>query len=401
MKMLGSVRRFTRIRTLWIANWILLGLAGFLLGANINKFSGFPGTIKVAGVREISAASLKNELSKKDFMFINVHTPYEGEIEKTDMFIEFDSMIADKDRLPKDKNAAIILYCKTGRMSAEATRTLKGMGYTNVRHLSGGMDSWEKKGFKKLDLSKLSGEVLPKGGFTLPVSWEDIGPKLVGFGVIDLAKFEKSVNLTEEQKKILTERADVPVKIDSTNGQFVVDMLWALGLAQKSLVYDEGPLGKEYKKDVANFASTGGWTLAKGDAVNYLNRFDLVPLTPEQQIKVGEIAKNVYRPCCGNSTWFPDCNHGMAALAAIELLVSKGIPEADIYKYILGLNSFWFPDSYLTAATYFARQGTQWQDVDAKRVLGQEFSSAQGAGNIAQKVGPLPYAGSAGGSCGA
>ncbi|MDO8503971.1 MAG: rhodanese-like domain-containing protein [bacterium] len=391
--------RKLNIRTLWIANWILLGVAGFLVGANINKFSSLSNPLG-AGVPEISAANLKKSLAQKDFVFINVHTPYEGEIEKADMFIEFDSMITSKDSLPKDKNAAIILYCKTGRMSAEALKTLKSLGYTNVRHLSGGMDAWERAGYKKLDLSKLTEDVLPKEGFSLPVSWGDIGPKLVGFGVIDLAKFEKAVTLTDEQKKILTQNSSDQIKIDAGNGQFVVDMLWALGLAQKSLVYDEGPLGKEYKKDVANFASTGGWTLAKGNAVSYLNRFDLIPLTKEQQSQVAEIAKNVYRPCCGNSTWFPDCNHGMAALAAIELLVSKGIPEADIYKYILGLNSFWFPDSYLTAATYFARQGVAWQDVDAKRVLGQEFSSAQGAADIAKKVGPLPYAGSAGGSCG-
>ncbi|KKU23210.1 MAG: hypothetical protein UX34_C0014G0001, partial [Candidatus Woesebacteria bacterium GW2011_GWF1_46_13] len=271
----------------------------------------------------------------------------------------------------------------------------------NVRHLDGGMDAWKRVGGNVLDLSKLPDEVLPKEGFVLPVSWGDMGPRLVQLGVIDLTKFEEAVVMTDEQKEILKQGGDIPITINNQNSQFVVDVLWALGLAQKSIVYDEGPLGKEYKNEQGNFASTGGWTLAQGDAVNYLNKFDLIPLTPEQQKRVGEIAKNIYRPCCGNPTWFPDCNHGMAALAAIELLVSKGLSDEEIYKEVLKLNSFWFPDNYLMAATYFARQGTPWDKIDAKEVLGDKYSSGQGAGELYQKVGPLPYGGSAGGSCGA
>lgn len=386
-----KVKKETRFLLTLIASFVFFALVGFFAGRT---------PAKLATSETVSARELKKELEKKDFVFINVHTPYEGEIGKTDSFIQFDEMMASKQMLPQDKNTPIVLYCKTGRMSAEALKTLKGMGYTNVRHLEGGMESWEQSGNEVLDLSKLPDEVLPKEGFTLPVSWGDIGPRLIKTGAIDLKKFEEAVALTDEQKKILKEGGDIPIRIDNSNSQFVVDILWALGLVQKSIVYDEGPLGKEYKNERGNFASTGGWTLARSDAINYLNKYDLIPLTSEQQIRVGEIAKNVYRPCCGNSTWFPDCNHGMAALAAIELLVSKGFSDEEIYKEVLKLNSFWFPDNYLMAATYFARRGTPWEKIDAKEVLGDKYSSAQGAGKLYQEVGPLPYGGSAGGSCG-
>lgn len=253
---------------------------------------------------------------------------------------------------------------------------------------------------EKERVEKLVGQVLPKEGFELPVSWGDLGPRLIKAGVIDQQKFEQAVSLTDEQKEILTKGKDAKIKIDSTNGQFVVDLLWALGLAQKSIVYEEGPLGTEYKNEQGNFASTGGWTLASGDAVKYLGKYDLVSLTDEQQAKVGEIAKNVYRPCCGNPTWFPDCNHGMAALAAIEMMVSAGVSDDEIYKNILKLNSFWFPDTYLVTAVYFDRAGTSWDSVDAKEVLGKKFSSGQGAADISKKVGPLPGSENVGGSCG-
>lgn len=348
----------------------------------------------------ISAKQLVRMLADKNFTFINVHTPYEGEIERTDTFIPFDQVVANSSILPKDKNAAIILYCKTGRMSQEALETMKKLGYTNVKHLAGGMDAWQKTGGAIADLRTLEADVLPAEGIELPVSWGGLGPKLIKLGVIDEAKFRQAVKLTPQQEEILMKGSDTKIRIDATNSQFVVDMLWALGLAQKSAVYDEGPMGKEYKNEVGNFASTGGWTLARGNALSYLNRHDLIPLTAEQQQKVAEISKNVYRPCCGNSTWFPDCNHGMAALAIIELLVSANVDDATIYRNVLGFNSFWFPDSYLTVATYFARQGTPWRDVDPKLVLGAEYSSGSGAGTIAKKVGPLPYRPATGGSCG-
>lgn len=376
-----------------LAGFLLLGFAfgvnaqklGYLSG--LDSFGGFAATTKDS----LSARDLARMLKNKNFTLINVHTPYTGEIAQTDTFVAYDQLLAASDNLPKDKNAPIILYCETGRMSTEAVETMKKMGYTNVRHLAGGLVAWKASGGKTLDLSKLETEVLPDSGVEMPVKWGDLGPKLVAAGVIDLAKFKQAVKPTPDQEAVLTKATDKNISINRGNVQFVVDVLWALGLAQKSVVYDEGPMGTQYKSDAGNFASTGGWTLAAGNAMNYYNRFDLVTLNPEQQKRVAEISKNVYRPCCGNSTYFPDCNHGMAALAMIELMVAQGMDDKTIYKNILAFNAFWFPDNYLTVATYFARQGTAWKDIDAKVAMGEAYSSGQGSASLAQKVGQLPW----------
>lgn len=340
---------------------------------------------------EVDAGQLKSMLKDKHFVLINVHTPYAGEIPGTDKFIAFNNLVAGSAGLPKDRNTPIILYCRSGNMSAEALVTLHKLGYTNVRHLAGGMAAWRAQGGKLVDLSGIESDVLPATGVEMPVAWGDIGPQLVQKGVIDPAKFKEAVKLTPEQEEILTKGSDKNIAIDAKNTQFVVDMLWALGLAQKSLVYDQGPLGGQYKPEVANFASTGGWTLSRGHALEYYNSFDLIKLTGDQQRKVAEIAKHVYRPCCGNSTYFPDCNHGMAALAMIELMVAGGADEKTIYENLLGFNAFWFPDTYVTTAVYFARHGTAWKDVSAKEVMGERYSSGEGAGEIAEQVGDLPW----------
>jgi hypothetical protein len=243
-------------------------------------------------------------------------------------------------------------------------------------------------------------KVVPSKGFDLPISWGDLGPKLIALGVIDQNKFIQAANLNSDEVKILTEGTDKPININSDNSQFVVDFLWAVGLVQKSSAYTDGPMGNEYKKDVANFSSTGGWTLAKGSATKYLGKSNFFDLSDDQEKKVEAIAKNIYRPCCNNSTWFPDCNHGMAALAAIEMMVAKNLPDEEIYKSVLKLNSFWFSGTYLTTAEYFATQGVPWDKIDAKKVLGAEFSSSTGASQVAKKIAPVQGVGG-GAGCGA
>ncbi len=103
---------------------------------------------------DINSDELKAMLDRKDFAFINVHIPYEGEIANTDAFIPYDQIEKNLDKLPKDKNAKIVLYCRSGRMSAIAGETLVKLGYTNVFNHTGGMVDWQAKNYPLLDKPK-------------------------------------------------------------------------------------------------------------------------------------------------------------------------------------------------------------------------------------------------------
>ncbi|GAB1422298.1 rhodanese-like domain-containing protein [Anaerolineales bacterium] len=81
----------------------------------------------------------------RDYTVINVHIPYDGEIEGTQANIAFDDIAALTAALP-DKNAPIILYCRSGNMSEEATRALVQLGYTQVYDVPGGMKAWQASG---------------------------------------------------------------------------------------------------------------------------------------------------------------------------------------------------------------------------------------------------------------
>lgn len=249
----------------------------------------------------------------------------------------------------------------------------------------------------------LKQQVIPYKGYETKIKWNDLGKRLVEAGAIDKQKYQElfaSDPNSSDHLKFLDGKWNHNITINENNSRFMVNTLWVLGLTNKSKVLDEGPM-KGKGIETANLASTGGWTLGSKDSMDLYSSKEIIKLTPNQQDLVKKIAENVYRPCCGNSTAFPDCNHGMASLGYIELAVKSGLSEAQIYKDLLAFNSYWFPQTYVDMASYFNKQGTDWERMDAKLALSYNFSSAQGAARIKQSIQNLPGFESQGGSCGA
>jgi len=95
----------------------------------------------------LDPAAFEQRMKNEQAMVINVHIPYQGELDGTDAFIPYDKIKNDP-RLPKDKNTEILLYCRSGHMSEKAGNDLHDEGYTNLAHLEGGMNAWEASGRK-------------------------------------------------------------------------------------------------------------------------------------------------------------------------------------------------------------------------------------------------------------
>ena len=235
-----------------------------------------------------------------------------------------------------------------------------------------------------LDSSEILRQINPEEGYEVSAVYGDLGPQLLASGAIDFEKMkalyeEGGRPLTPDQIKILTEGSNEKIKITPENSYFLLNFFWALGLANKNIILDEGPMTKYGEDQIGNFASTGGWTLGKKEAMELYSKFEIIKLNSNQQAILEDFANNSYRPCCSNPVAFPDCNHGMAALALGELMASQGAGVDEIFEAYKYFNSFWFPQTYLDVATYFkAAEGKDWSQVDNRTVAGPDFSTPQG-----------------------
>ena len=255
----------------------------------------------------------------------------------------------------------------------------------------------------QITTSALEEKIIPSAGVILPIKWGDIGARMVENGTIDYQKLEAIYagrgGMGAEMKALLQKSDNGSITMTSQNSGEILNLLWAFGLANKNPILENGPMQDPQYGGAGRFASTGGWTIAVGDPMSHYSAHQLVTLTAEQQALVESVSKNIYRPCCGNSVYFPDCNHGMAMLGLLELMASQGATEDQMYKIALAVNSYWFPDTYLTIARYMQNNGIDWNSVSPKTILGASYSSAQGYARIQSLVAPEPSTQSQGG-CG-
>ncbi len=100
-------------------------------------------------ITTITVSEAKALLDKGGVTFLDVRTEKEfkkghipGAINLPRGKLEFG---IDKD-IP-NKNAPIVVYCRTGGRSALATYTLVQMGYKDVKNMDGGWKAWTKAGY--------------------------------------------------------------------------------------------------------------------------------------------------------------------------------------------------------------------------------------------------------------
>ncbi|MCP4808380.1 MAG: rhodanese-like domain-containing protein [Proteobacteria bacterium] len=98
-------------------------------------------------VTDLDSDELATMLEANDFVFIDVHVPYAGEIAGTDAHIEYTEIDALEAAIG-ELDARAVLYCKTGPMSERAANALIDRGYCAIYDYPAGMNGWERDGYE-------------------------------------------------------------------------------------------------------------------------------------------------------------------------------------------------------------------------------------------------------------
>lgn len=92
----------------------------------------------------ISPSEFREAISTMDPFVVDVHIPEQTHLPGTDAFIPYNQVTDRLAEFPEDKTTEILVYCRSGSMSAEASRVLAAAGYTNVKNLIGGVIAYRE-----------------------------------------------------------------------------------------------------------------------------------------------------------------------------------------------------------------------------------------------------------------
>jgi rhodanese-related sulfurtransferase len=122
-----------------LTKWAVIALAGIAAVLFFRSYASAEG-----GISPAQAASMIKET--KNLQLIDVRTPGEyaqGHLDKAKLIPlqELESRFAEI-----DKSKPVLLYCRSGHRSGIALKLLQGKGYTQAKHMDGGINAWTASG---------------------------------------------------------------------------------------------------------------------------------------------------------------------------------------------------------------------------------------------------------------
>lgn len=101
---------------------------------------------EVSGVQLVGPTEFSRLIENNDAFLVDVHIPEQTHIPGTDVLIPYNEISENLNQLPKDKSTPILVYCRSGSMSRQASQEIYDLGYTNVYDLDGGVNAYKASG---------------------------------------------------------------------------------------------------------------------------------------------------------------------------------------------------------------------------------------------------------------
>jgi len=224
-----------------------------------------------------------------------------------------------------------------------------------------------------IDIKALTHAINPPNGYTLPVQYGQMGPKLLEAGVIDIAVLKQYFQqtgqvLSDKEIELLIRGSQEPVVINHQNASYLLTLFWGLGLANQNPIFDISPIPQ-----------ASDWTLGRKSGSDLFSSTVILKLSPDQQARVEELARAVYRPCSDVATLSPDNKYSIAMLGLLEFMASQNVSSDEMFSTVKQVNAFWFPQQTLEQAIFFvATQLKDYANVDSRLIASRQYFSATG-----------------------
>lgn len=121
----------------------------FVLVAAMFVLIGCGNSESTDGYTQISSAQAKEMMENYEVTIVDVREQSEydaGHIENA-ILLPLGQIETQADTVLLDKDATILVYCRSGNRSREGAKKLVSLGYTNVYEM-GGIQNWQNQGYK-------------------------------------------------------------------------------------------------------------------------------------------------------------------------------------------------------------------------------------------------------------
>ena len=148
MKVKLSKKTIRKIVLGVLATPILIAAVIWGFSPNQQVGNSISATDNVEQIRTVGADTFATEIQEQDSVIIDIRTPEEyaaGRIEGS-INIDYyaDTFAAELAKL--DKNVSYKVYCNSGNRSESVLEIMKGLGFTKVTELDGGIQAWLQGG---------------------------------------------------------------------------------------------------------------------------------------------------------------------------------------------------------------------------------------------------------------
>ena len=141
---------------------------------NVRNMAGGLGAWKTAGYFvTIPIATAKTLIEDNPEMFI-LDVRSQGEYDSSHIvdavLIPHTEIASRVSELPTNKSETILVYCGSGKRSANASQSLEELGYTNIRNMAGGLGAWIAAGYlTNLNVTTTPQPPAPTSGFSFAI----------------------------------------------------------------------------------------------------------------------------------------------------------------------------------------------------------------------------------------